>query len=144
MYRRSKDGWEFFLAHPGGPFFRQRDDGSWTIPKGEQGSGESLLEVAKREFEEETGIVPSPPFIELGSVQQKGGKMVHAWAFQGDHDGPVRSNTFSMEWPPNSGRIAEFPEIDRAAFFAADQARQKLKDAQWPLIERLIEKLGNK
>lgn len=138
MYRRRKGELEFFLAHPGGPFSSKKDDGFWTIPKGEQGAGEALLDVAKREFEEETGIKPAPPFIELGWIQQKGGKLVHAWAFEGDHDGPIRSNTFTMEWPVDSGNFKEFPEVDRAEFFGLEQARAKIKDAQFPLLERLI------
>jgi predicted NUDIX family NTP pyrophosphohydrolase len=139
MYRRRNGRLEFFLAHPGGPFSRLKDDGHWTIPKGEQGVGEELLEVAKREFEEETGIQPHGPYIELGSIQQKGGKWVFAWAFEGDHEGPVRSNTFTMEWPPKSGTMTEFPEVDRAQFFSLEEARQKLKETQFPLLERLVE-----
>jgi predicted NUDIX family NTP pyrophosphohydrolase len=138
MYRRHKGRLEFFLAHPGGPFFRNRDDGCWTIPKGEPEHGEDLLAVAQREFREETGIDPKGPFIELGSIQQKGGKWVHAWAFEGDRTTAIRSNTYSMEWPPNSGKICNFPEVDRAEFFAFEDARRKIKERQWPLIERLV------
>jgi predicted NUDIX family NTP pyrophosphohydrolase len=143
MFRRRHGELEFFLAHPGGPFTHKRDDGYWTIPKGEQGAGESLLEVAQREFEEETGIKPSPPYIELGSIQQKGGKWVHAWAFEGDHAGPIRSNTFNMEWPPNSGKIKEFPEVDRAEFFTLAAAQRKIKETQLPLLQRLIGRLSS-
>jgi predicted NUDIX family NTP pyrophosphohydrolase len=142
MYRRRNGALEFLLAHPGGPFSRKTDEGFWTIPKGEQGSGESLMEVAQREFEEETGIKPRPPYIELGSIQQKGGKLVYAWGFEGDHEGPIKSNTFQLEWPPGSGRLRDFPEIDRAEFFTMEQARVKLKDAQLPLLERLAGKLA--
>jgi predicted NUDIX family NTP pyrophosphohydrolase len=142
MYRRRNGTLEFFLAHPGGPFSRKKEDGQWTIPKGEQGAGESLLEVAQREFEEETGIKPQPPFIELGWIQQKGGKTVHAWAFEGDHDGPIRSNMFTMEWPPNSGKVQEFPEVDRAQFFTLEEAGVKIKDTQFPLLTRLAEALS--
>jgi predicted NUDIX family NTP pyrophosphohydrolase len=141
MYRRRNGALEFFLAHPGGPFARRMDDGYWSIPKGEQGSGETLLEVAQREFEEETGIKSQPPYIELGSIKQKGGKIVHAWGFEGDHTGPIRSNTFKIEWPPDSGLIKEFPEMDRAEFFTLSVARAKLKPAQFPLLERLAAKL---
>jgi predicted NUDIX family NTP pyrophosphohydrolase len=144
MYRRAIGEWQFFLAHPGGPFSRKKDLGFWTIPKGEQGAGESLLEVAQREFEEETGIKPQPPFLELGSIKQAGGKIVHAWAFAGNHEGPIRSNTFTMEWPPASGKMAEFPEVDRAEFFGAEEARGKIKDSQWPLIQRLIDQLKSR
>jgi predicted NUDIX family NTP pyrophosphohydrolase len=139
MYRRQNGRLEFFLAHPGGPLSRLKDDGHWTIPKGEQGVGEELLEVAKREFEEETGIEPHGPYIELGSIRQKGGKWVFAWAFEGDHSGPVTSNSFVMEWPPKSGKMGEFPEVDRAEFFSFEEARQKIKDTQFPLLERLLE-----
>lgn len=143
MYRRRNGRIEFFLAHPGGPFSRLKDEGSWTIPKGEQGSGESLLEVAKREFTEETGLQPHGPYLELGSIQQKGGKWVHAWAFAGELDAstPLKSNTFTMEWPPRSGKWQEFPEVDRATFFTLEEARLKIKDAQFPLLERLMSAL---
>jgi predicted NUDIX family NTP pyrophosphohydrolase len=144
MYRWREGELEFFLAHPGGPFSRARDDGYWTIPKGEQGEGESLLEVAQREFQEETGIVPHGPYLELGCIRQKGGKWVFAWAFEGDCTGPIRSNTFTMEWPPNSGKMREFPEVDRAEFFPMDAAKRKLKETQVPLLERLEAELKNR
>ena len=137
MYRRHQGRLEFFLAHPGGPFLRKKDDGYWTIPKGEPQIGEPLLEVACREFEEETGMKPAGPFIELGSIQQKGGKWVHAWAFHGNHEGPIRSNTFQMEWPPNSRKVRDFPEVDRAEFFPLDEAQRKIKETQFPLLKRL-------
>src|SRR5271168_4872722 len=114
MYRVRDGKLQVFLAHPGGPHFTHKDDGCWTIPKGEPEPDEDLLDAAKREFQEETGILPTGPFIRLTPVKQKGGKIVHAWAFKGDWDGEIVSNTFSMEWPPKSGRKAEFPEIDRA------------------------------
>jgi predicted NUDIX family NTP pyrophosphohydrolase len=142
MFRRRNGRLEFFLAHPGGPFSRLKDEGHWTIPKGEQEIGEDLLEVAKREFEEETGIEPRGPYIELGSIRQKGGKWVFAWAFEGDCTGPICSNSFTMEWPPKSGKSCEFPEVDRAEFFSLDDARKKIKDAQFPLLERLAEALA--
>ena len=139
MYRLLQGELQVLLAHPGGPLWKNKDDGHWTIPKGEAPLEEPLLETAIREFEEETGIKPHGPFIELGSIRQKGGKVVHAWAFEGDWDDsePVRSNTYSMEWPPGTGNIQNFPEIDRARFFPLTEARRKLKDAQWPLVERL-------
>jgi predicted NUDIX family NTP pyrophosphohydrolase len=141
MYRQVGGRWEFFLVHPGGPFFRNKDDGHWTIPKGEPGHDEPMLEVAQREFIEETGIKPQPPFIDVGSIQQKGGKWVYAWGFEGDHDGPICSNTFATEWPPGSGKRMDFPEVDRAGFFGPVEARRKIKETQWPLIERLIKHL---
>jgi predicted NUDIX family NTP pyrophosphohydrolase len=143
MYRRRNGRLEFFLAHPGGPFSRLKDDGAWTIPKGEQHVGESLLDVAKREFEEETGIEPHGPYLELGSIRQKGGKWVFAWAFEGDCTGPICSNNFKMEWPPRSGKICLFPEVDRAEFFALEEAKKKIKETQFPLLQRLQESLGD-
>jgi predicted NUDIX family NTP pyrophosphohydrolase len=144
MYRFRGGELEVFLAHPGGPYSEAKDEGCWTIPKGRQKPQETLLDAAKREFEEEVGIVPRAPYHELGSIRQKGGKVVHAWAFEGqwDESQPIRSNTFEMSWPPYSGRIQKFPEIDRAGFFDLPAARQKLKDSQWPLLERLLAKLG--
>jgi predicted NUDIX family NTP pyrophosphohydrolase len=108
-----------------------------TIPKGEPRRGEDLLAVAQREFQEETGLTPRGPFIPLGSIQQKGGKWVHAWGFEGDCTGPITSNTFRTEWPPDSGQYTEFPEVDRAEFFPLAEARKRLKTRQVPLIERL-------
>ena len=138
MYRRRNGRLEFFLAHPGGPFSRLKDEGYWTIPKGEPDIGEELLDVAKREFEEETGIEPHGPYIELGSIQQKGGKWVFAWAFEGECHGEICSNTFKAEWPPKSGKICVFPEVDRAEFFPLGEARKKIKETQFPLLERLV------
>jgi predicted NUDIX family NTP pyrophosphohydrolase len=139
MYRLRGGQLEVFLAHPGGPFFAHKDDGHWTIPKGEIGSGEDLLATAQREFLEETGIEPQGDFIPLGSIQQKGGKIVHAWAFAGDRDDsrPLKSNTFRMEWPPRSGKWVQVPEIDRAQFFSIPEAKRKLKEAQQPFLDRL-------
>ncbi len=137
---RFKDGvLQVFLAHPGGPLFRNKDDGHWTIPKGGASDGEPLLNAAIREFEEETAVKPFGNYLELGAIRQKGGKVVHAWAFEGDHDDsqPIRSNTFDMEWPPHSGQKQSFPEMDRAQFFPLPEARRKIKDTQWPLVERL-------
>jgi predicted NUDIX family NTP pyrophosphohydrolase len=143
MYR-SKDGdLQVFLAHPGGPLYQKKDDGYWSIPKGEPPAGEALLDAAVREFEEETGIKPCGPYIELGSIRQKGGKVVYGWAFEKDPDSsqPIRSNLFEMEWPPKSGRMQSFPEVDRAQFFSLPEGKIKLKSAQWPLVERLVELL---
>jgi predicted NUDIX family NTP pyrophosphohydrolase len=142
MFRRRNGRLEFFLAHPGGPFSRLKDEGAWTIPKGEPHTEEPLLDVARREFEEETGIEPHGPYIELGSIQQKGGKWVFAWAFEGDCTGPIRSNTFRTEWPPKSGKLCDFPEVDRAEFYSMEGARKKIKETQFPLLERLAEALG--
>lgn len=132
---------EVLLAHPGGPFFAKRDADAWTIPKGEVDPGEQLIDVARREFEEETGHPPpgGPP-LELGTIVQKGGKVVHAWALEGDLDPAVAtSNTFMLEWPPRSGRQREFPEIDRVEWFSPAEARRRIKSTQAPLIDRLEE-----
>ena len=141
MFRIKEAGTEVFLVHPGGPFFRKKDAGAWTIPKGEVMEGEDLLARAQLEFREELGIEPRPrDWIELGSVKQKGGKTVHAWAFEEDlpRDFVLRSNTFAMEWPPRSGRTHDFPEIDRAEFFPVEAAKEKINPAQIELIDRLI------
>jgi predicted NUDIX family NTP pyrophosphohydrolase len=139
MFRKAKSGLEVLLVHPGGPFFRNKDDGAWTIPKGEVGEDEDLLVRARTEFEEELGFAPTGNWIELGSVKQKGGKTVHAWAFEGDLPDHFKlaSNTFEMEWPPRSGRQQTFPEIDRAEFFSIVEAKQKINAAQIAFLERL-------
>ena len=144
LYRRAggPDGpLEVLLAHPGGPYFAKRDLGDWTIPKGEPDGDETdLPTVARREFEEETGtaIDPVAPTIELGSIVQKGGKVVHAWAVEGDLDpAEARSNEFELEWPRGSGQLATFPEIDRVEWFDLDEARQRIKPTQAPFIDRL-------
>jgi predicted NUDIX family NTP pyrophosphohydrolase len=138
MYRIYGGTLQVLLAHPGGPFFKNKDEGAWSIPKGEVEPGEDLLETAKREFEEETGITPKGPFIALTPITQKGGKIVHAWAFEDDCDpSAIVSNTFTIEWPPNSGRQMDFPEIDRADFFDVAAAKRKVKAAQAALIEEL-------
>ncbi|HEY5992231.1 MAG TPA: NUDIX domain-containing protein [Candidatus Udaeobacter sp.] len=141
MFRRRKNKLEVLLAHPGGPFHVHKDDGAWTIPKGEAAPGEDLLTRAQIEFEEEVGFRPKNvrDYIELGSIVQKGGKTVHGWAFEGDLPEPfdVKSNLFEMEWPPRSGKLKEFPEIDRAEFFTEEIARQKMKLAQVPFLDRL-------
>jgi predicted NUDIX family NTP pyrophosphohydrolase len=136
MYRLKDGHLQVFLAHPGGPLFRSKDDGAWTIPKGEVMPGEDLLDTARREFQEETGLTPVAPFLKLTPIRQKGGKLVHAWAFQGDCDPQtVVSNRFTMEWPPKSGRMTEFPEVDRAEFFSVDEACRKINPAQIAFIE---------
>lgn len=139
MFRGKNDSLKFLLVHPGGPFWKNKDDGAWTIPKGEAAEGEDLLVRAQLEFEEELGIKSSGNLIPLGSIKQKGGKTVHAWAFEGDLPElfQLRSNTFQLEWPPHSGKFAEFPEVDRAEFFLEEIARRKINPGQIPFIERL-------
>jgi predicted NUDIX family NTP pyrophosphohydrolase len=142
LYRR-RNGLEVFLVHPGGPFFRNKDDGAWSLPKGEIEEGDEPVATALREFSEETGFEPpSAEPLPLGEIRQKGGKRVLAWAVEGDCD-PARfhSNRFEIEWPPGSGRKQSFPEIDRAGFFTPDAARRKLNPAQAELVARLEEKL---
>jgi predicted NUDIX family NTP pyrophosphohydrolase len=141
LHRSGPEGVEVLLVHPGGPFWAKKDAGVWSIPKGEYEDGEDPFAAALREFEEETGTaLPAHEAVELGSIRQKGGKEVTAWGLAGDLDpASVRSNTFTMEWPPRSGRQAEFPEIDRAAWFGADAAREKLVPAQVELLERLLQ-----
>jgi predicted NUDIX family NTP pyrophosphohydrolase len=144
LYRSREGQMEVLLAHPGGPFHATKDLGTWTIPKGEAEPGEDLIDVARREFQEETGhAAPAAGAIPLGTVRQRGGKLVHAWALAGDLDpGVARSNTFTLEWPPGSGRLEAFPEIDRVAWFDLDEARLRLKDAQVPFLDRLVEAPG--
>jgi predicted NUDIX family NTP pyrophosphohydrolase len=126
------------LAHPGGPFWRKKDLGAWTLPKGEIDEGEDPLDAAKREFTEETGFVPDGTFVALAPVRQPSGKTVFAWAVEGDCDtGGIRSNSFSMEWPPRSGQFAEFPEIDRAEWFPIAEARQKILKGQAAFLDQL-------
>jgi predicted NUDIX family NTP pyrophosphohydrolase len=139
VYRRGARGLEFLLAHPGGPVFRRRDAGAWTIPKGEIEPGEDPLAAAQRELLEETGFALPGPFIPLGSVKQKNGKTVHAWACEGSVEpSELRSNKFRMQWPPRSGRFADFPELDRAEYFDFETAREKLNQAQFELVVRLV------
>jgi predicted NUDIX family NTP pyrophosphohydrolase len=143
MYRVQEDELEFLLVHPGGPLWEGKDAGIWSIPKGEIHPGEDLLETAKREFEEELGFKADGAFIQLNPIRQKSGKIVHAWAFAGDCDpSQTRSNTFSMEWPPHSGRTGTFPEVDRAAFFKFEQAKGRINPAQVLLLEELRQKLA--
>ena len=144
MFRLRNNDVEVLLVHPGGPYFQNKDDGAWTVPKGEASDDEDLLARAKIEFEEELGIAISGNWIELGSVKQKGGKTVHAWAFAGDLEDDFKpvSNTFEMEWPPRSGKMRQFPEVDRAGFFSLEEARRKINAAQTAFLDRLIEKLN--
>ena len=147
LFRHAPEGGlEVLLAHPGGPIWAKRDAGAWTVPKGEFHDGEEAMAVARREFEEETGHpAPDGDPIELGEIRQKGGKVVEAWALEGDLDPATsHSNTFPLEWPPRSGRWITIPEIDRVEWFAPDEARQRIKDTQIPFIDRLIEALDDR
>ena len=138
MYHIQGGTIEVLLVHPGGPFWRKKDEGAWSIPKGEVESGEELLATARREFHEELGLEAAGNFIPLTPIRQKGGKVVHAWAFEGDCDpASIRGNTFTMEWPPKSGRAMEFPEVDEAAFFDLKAARRKINPAQAALLDQL-------
>ena len=136
---RMRDGvLEVLLAHPGGPFWSRKDLGAWSVVKGEMEDGEEGLHAAVREFREETGIEPRGPYISLGSVKQKGGKVVHVWICEADIDADaVRSNEVRMEWPKGSGRVITFPEIDRCAWFGAAEARRRINPAQADMLERL-------
>lgn len=142
MYRRHNDRIEILLAHPGGPFWAKKDMGVWSIPKGEFYSDEDPLKAARREFEEETGVVPEGSFIVLGEQKQAGGKIVTAWAVEGNCDSSsLKSNTYSMEWPPRSGRMAMFPEVDRWGWFSLDEAEEKILAGQKVFLERLMERV---
>ncbi len=142
LYRMRSGALEVFLAHPGGPFWKNKDAGAWTIPKGVVDAGEEPLAAARRGFREETGIRASGPFVALGSIRQRAGKTVHAWAWEGDADPErVSSNEMRTEWPRGSGRWIAFPEIDRCAWFSAAAARAKINPAQAELIERLESEL---
>ena len=144
MFRQCAGSIEVLLAHPGGPFWASRDDGAWTIPKGGIHRDEEPLVAALREFTEETGFTPKPPYVALGAITQRSGKIVHAWAFEGDCDpSTLVSNTTETEWPPRSGRRIEVPEIDRARFFQLDDARRAVNVAQVALIDRLVDRLGS-
>ena len=138
LYRRQSGNLEVFLAHPGGPFWKGRDAGAWTIPKGLAEEGEDPLATACREFEEETGVRPQGPFLPLGTIRQKAGKVVHAWAWEGNADASqVISNSMQTEWPRGSGRWISFPEVDRCAWFDPQVARGKINPAQAQFIDRL-------
>lgn len=143
MFRRRDGRLEVLIAHPGGPFWANRDLGAWTIPKGLAEPGEELLAAARRELAEETGLRPDGPFISLGSIRQKSGKVVHAWACEGDADpAALTSNVISVEWPAGSGNRIEFPEVDRCAWFDPTEAREKLNPAQAEFVDRLEAALG--
>ena len=144
MYRRRSRNLEVFLVHPGGPFFAKKDHGAWTIPKGEYLDSEVPLEAAKREFQEETGFPVPETFLDLGWIKQAGGKIVSAWAFEGDFD-PAKmvSNLCEVEWPPRSGRLMEIPEADRGAWFSIGEAKERIKSTQIPLIDRLVKALDS-
>jgi predicted NUDIX family NTP pyrophosphohydrolase len=141
MYRITKKKIEFFLVHPGGPFFKNKDAGVWSIPKGLPDSDEELLKTAEREFFEETGIRPSPPYHPLGNIKQKGGKIVHAWAFVGEwnEEEGIQCNTFELEWPPKSGKFQQFPEMDRAAWMSYEDAKLYIRPEQIPLLDRALQ-----
>ena len=134
---------EVFLVHPGGPFWAKKDLGSWSLPKGEYDESEEPLEAAKREFEEETGVAARGNFLELGEVKQAGGKVVSAWAFEGDCEpGKLTSNLCRVEWPPRSGRFIEFPEVDRGEWFSVDEAKERILKGQQPFLDRLLRELN--
>ena len=142
MYRRTGSALEVLLVHSGGPFWRNKDDGAWSIPKGEIDEGEDPAEAALREFMEEIGSVPEGPLRSLGEIRQRGGKRVHAFAIEGDIDaGAIASNTFEIEWPPKSGRLQTFPEVDRAGWFDLPAARVKIIESQRLLLDRLMDRL---
>jgi predicted NUDIX family NTP pyrophosphohydrolase len=144
MYRATRQSLEVLLVHPGGPFWRNRDDGAWSIPKGEIDAGEDPEAVAKREFMEELGRAPAGALQPLGEIRQRSGKHVHAFAVRGDLDvETVASNTFEIEWPPKSGRTQTFPEVDRAGWFTLSAARAKILEGQRPLLDRLEELVGD-
>lgn len=146
LFRRSGGNPEFLLIHPGGPFWARKDEGAWSIPKGQIEDGEEPLACAIRELKEELGPAPEldpEQLVELSSIRQRGGKVVEAWAAEGEFDpGALASNTFSMEWPPRSGSQQEFPEADRAEWFDLETARAKILPAQAELLDRLLERLG--
>jgi predicted NUDIX family NTP pyrophosphohydrolase len=144
LYREGADGLEVLLVHPGGPFWKNKDEGAWSIPKGEYEEGGEPLAVARREFEEELGTcVPSGDVVDLGELVQQSRKKITAFAIEGDFDpSTLRSNTFEMEWPPKGGRMRSFPEVDRAAWFAPQEAREKILPGQRPLIDRLLARIA--
>jgi len=145
LYRWREDRLEVFLVHPGGPFWARKDQGAWSIPKGEFTAGEDPLLAARREVEEETGLVPDGAFMALSPLRQAGGKIVHAFALEGDCDPTaIRSNSFTIEWPPRSGQRREFPEVDRAAWFALAEAKRRILKSQLGLLEELVELLSRR
>lgn len=145
MFRKHDGRLQVLLVHPGGPFWAKKDYGAWSVPKGEVSAGEDALSTAKREFEEETGIAPSGEFLPLGAIKQKGGKIVEAWAFEGNCDPrAIKSNTFVLEWPPRSGKTREFPEIDRAGFFDIEEAERRINAAQAAFLSKLANALADR
>jgi predicted NUDIX family NTP pyrophosphohydrolase len=145
LYRWREGRLEVFLVHPGGPFWARKDEGAWSIPKGEFTAGEDPLLAARREVEEETGLVPDGAFVALSPLRQAGGKIVHAFALESDCDPTaIRSNSFTIEWPPRSGQRREFPEVDRAAWFALAEAKRKILKSQLGLLEQLVELLSRR
>jgi predicted NUDIX family NTP pyrophosphohydrolase len=145
LYRWREGRLEVFLVHPGGPFWARKDQGAWSIPKGEFTAGEDPLLAARREVEEETGLVPDGASVALSPLRQAGGKIVHAFALEGDCDPTaIRSNSFTIEWPPRSGERREFPEVDRAAWFALAEAKRKILKSQLGLLEQLVELLSRR
>jgi predicted NUDIX family NTP pyrophosphohydrolase len=143
LFRKRAEGVQVLLVHPGGPFWMKKDEGAWSIPKGLADEGEDLLAAAKREFFEETGVAISGAFIDLGAHKQPGGKTVVAFGCEGEFDpASLVSNTFTMEWPPRSGKTAEFPEVDRAEWYSIGEALQKVTKGQRPILAVLAEKLG--
>ncbi|MDP9337922.1 MAG: NUDIX domain-containing protein [Acidobacteriota bacterium] len=145
MYRKREGQVQVLLVHPGGPLWKNKDGGAWFVPKGEINPGEQELAAAQREFQEETGLVATGEFLSLGTVKHKSGKKVAAWAFEGDCDpAAIKSNTFEMEWPPKSGKMARFPEIDRADFFTLEGAQEKMHVAEFEFVTRLAEQLSRK
>lgn len=142
MFRKGGGALQVFLVHPGGPFWQKKDTGAWSIPKGEYVEGEDPLDAAKREFQEETGLEARGQFSSLGQIKQPGGKVISAWAVEGDCDATaIHSNTFSIEWPPKSGRQQEFPEVDRAGWFALDEAKERILKGQQGFIDRLLSQI---
>jgi predicted NUDIX family NTP pyrophosphohydrolase len=143
MYRKREGQLEVFLVHPGGPLWARKNEGAWTIPKGEYEAGEEPLAAAQREFHEETGFTASGHFIELGSVRQKSGKVVVAWAFQGDCDpAQLVSNTCAIEWPPHSGKQIEIPEVDRGQWYELTEAHKSIREEQSRFLDALLERLA--
>jgi predicted NUDIX family NTP pyrophosphohydrolase len=139
LFRRGPSGLEVLLAHPGGPLWARKDAGAWTLPKGQFTDGEAPLDAARREFEEEMGSRPTGDFQPLGTLKQPSGKIIHAWAAESDFDvATVKSNLFSLEWPPRSGQVGEFPEVDRADWFSIETARLKILKGQAPFLDRLL------